>query len=262
MGCSSSKGAVVDKPDNSKMMVKEKVTEACQKPCLYWFRGSPPSSATHEIALMALGKEGFDTKEVDLFQGENKAEAYLKINSAGTVPSLTHGDDFKIAESRAIQQLIVRHSKKSGCKLLGGEDLKCQAKVQQAMFYEAGSVNSKVCAIVIPVVFGGELDEEKMKETLMPVFKAVDTRLSMSKFMAGDCMSIVDINMVHNLGLFSLLGDDKIKTVFEHHSNICQWFKNVMMCEEYKKCVECIAESYPGGQSEKVLHIAKICMEC
>jgi len=260
MGCSSSKGAAVvdNKPDNQK--VAEKVAEICEKPCLYWFRGSPPSSATHEIALMCLGKDAFDTKEVDLFQGENKAEAYLKINAAGTVPSLTHGADFKIAESRAIQQLIVRKSKK--CALLGGDDLKAQAKVQQAMFYEAGSVNTKVVSIVVPVIFGGELDHEKMKETLMPVFKAVDTRLSASKFMAGDCMSIVDINMVHNLGLFSLLGDEKVKTVFEHNKNICQWFKNVMMCEEYKKCVECIAENYPGGQSEKVLNVAKICMEC
>lgn len=260
MGCSSSKSAnVVAKPEAA---TKEQCQEPkCQepKPCLYWFRGSPPSSATHEIALMCLGKDGFDTKEVDLYKGEHKAEAYLKINAAGQVPALTHGD-FQISESRAIQQLIVRHSKK--CELLGGADLKNQAKVQQAMYYEAGSVNSKIVSIVVPVIFGGELDEEKMKETLMPVFSAVDTMLSESKFMGGDCMSIVDINMVHNLGLFSLLGEEKVKTVFQHHKHICAWFKNVMMCEEYKKCVECTAEAYPGGQSEKVLNMAKICMEC
>jgi len=260
MGCSSSKSAnVVAKPETG--MTKAAMEEKCQqpKPCLYWFRGSPPSSATHEIALMCLGKDGFDTKEIDLFKGENKAESYLEINASGKVPALTHGD-FQLTESRAIQQLIVRHSKK--CELLGGSCIKSQAKVQQAMYYEAGSVNSKIVSIVVPVIFGGELDEEKMKETLMPVFKAVDTMLSGSKFMGGDCMSIVDINMVHNLGLFSLLGDEKIKMIFQHHKNICAWLKTVMMCEEYKKCVENTAEVYPGGQSEKVLNMAKICMEC
>jgi glutathione S-transferase len=261
MGCSSSKSAnVVAKPETG-AVTGANMKEKCQepKPILYWFRGSPPSSATHEIALMCLGKDGFDTREVDLFKGENKAEAYLKINASGKVPALTHGD-FQISESRAIQQLIVRHSKK--CELLGGADLKSQAKVQQAMYYEAGNVNTKIVSFVVPVIFGGELDAEKMKETLMPVFAAVDTMLSESKFMGGDCMSIVDINMVHNLGLFSLLGEEKVKNVFEHHKNICEWFKNVMLCEEYKKCVECIAEAYPGGQSEKVLNMAKVCMEC
>jgi len=262
MGCSNSKStAVVADPtkNEAKTAMKEKMEENCEAPCLYWFRGSPPSSATHEIALLCLGSDKFETKEIDLTQGEHKAEAYLKINPAGAVPALTHGE-YKLAESRAIQQLIVRKSGKN--KLLGGDDLKTQAKVQQAIFHEAGSVNPKIVQIVVPVIFGGELDEEKMKETLMPIFSGVDKKLSESKFMAGDCMSIVDINMVHNLALFSLLGDEKIKMVFEHHKNISAWLKNVMMCDEYKKVVECIAEKYPGGQSEKVLNMAKICMDC
>lgn len=262
MGCSNSKStnAVADPAKNdAKPAMMEKMEEHCEAPCLYWFRGSPPSSATHEIALLCLGSDKFETKEIDLTKGEHKAEAYLKINPAGAVPALTHGD-YKLAESRAIQQLIVRKSGKN--KLLGGDCLKTQAKVQQAIFHEAGSVNPKIVQIVVPVIFGGELDEEKMKETLMPVFSGVDKKLSESKFMAGDCMSIVDINMVHNLALFSLLGDDKIKMLFEHQKNICSWFKNVMMCEEYKKVVQCIAEKYPGGQSEKVMNMAKICMEC
>lgn len=103
-----------------------------------------------------------------------KQKSYSNFGPETTIsqPCCTHGD-FQISESRAIQQLIVRHSKK--CELLGGADLKSQAKVQQAMYYEAGNVNTKIVSIVVPVIFGGELDAEKMKETLMPVFAAVDT---------------------------------------------------------------------------------------
>merc|ERR1711879_13552 len=242
MGCSNSKSTnVVATPEKT----TEKPSEPMEKPLLYWFRKSPPSSATHEIALMCLGADKFETKEVDLFQGEHKTEAYLKINAAGQVPALTHGD-FQVAESRAIQQLIVRHSKMT--KLLGGDKITCQAKVQQVMFYEAGTVNAKIGSIVGPVVFGGqELDEEAMKATLMPIFKAVDTMCAASKFIAGDMLTIVDINLVHDIGVFSLLGVEKVKMVFEHHKHICQWFKNVMACDEYRKCVETTAEKYPGG---------------
>jgi len=258
MGCSNSKSTnVVDKKPEKAL--PEAVKETCAgKPILYWFRGSPPSSATHEIALMCLGLENFETKEIDLSQGEHKSEAYLKINAAGQVPALTHGDQ-KFAESRAIQQLIVRHSEK--CQLLGGDDIKCQAKVQAAMYHEASSINPKIVKIVVPVIFGGELDKEEMKATLMPVFESVDKKLSESKFFAGESLTLVDINMIHNIALFSLLGDELFKHVMEQHKPIVEWFKNCMMCEEYKNCVASIAENYPGGQSAKVLAIAKMFME-
>ena len=51
---------------------------------------SPPSRCVH-MTLKALG-EGFIEKKLQLFKGEHKSEAFLKINPAGQVPAIKDGN--------------------------------------------------------------------------------------------------------------------------------------------------------------------------
>ena len=61
--------------------------------------GPNPEALRHILAIKQLDIE---TVEIDIVAGENRAEAFLKINPAGQVPCLQLDDGSIIAEVAAI----------------------------------------------------------------------------------------------------------------------------------------------------------------
>jgi len=250
MGCSGSKAAPVanNEPSN------EAMAECNMKPTLYWSRISPPSSATLTVAKMCCDGK-FDLKELDLMKGEHKQEDYLKIQPEGKVPFLRNEQqNFCLGESRAIMALLAR---KSGCmQLVGGEDILGQAKFNQAIMYEAGTVNAKIGEIVNPIIFAGATpDPEEIKGKLMPIMMHISKQLEACKFVAGECMTIADIMLVFDLAmLVKGMGDGEVEKIHKV-PNFKRWLDDMKCCDKFMNAVKCISEKYPGGHCDCVLKV-------
>lgn len=101
------------------------------KPTLYFTAGSPPARAV----LMLCRELDIDVevKPVDLFNGEQLKEEFLKLNPAHEVPTWVEGD-FILTESRAILAYLV-NSRKPGSTLYPTE-AKARAVVDQRLNYD------------------------------------------------------------------------------------------------------------------------------
>lgn len=111
---------------------------------LYMAYGSPPSRAC--FLLMKYLKLDFELKEVDLVDGEQKGEAFRKINPVGKVPVLVE-DDFVLVESRAIMAYLV-NTRSPGSDLYP-TDHKKRALVDSHLYYDATVVFERLADLVV-----------------------------------------------------------------------------------------------------------------
>lgn len=100
-------------------------------PTLYYTAGSPPARAV--LFLIRYLDVDVEVKSLNLLQGEQLSEEFLKINPAHEVPTLVDGD-FVLTESRAIFAYLV-NSRKSGSDLYPSEP-KARARVDQRLSYD------------------------------------------------------------------------------------------------------------------------------
>lgn len=100
-------------------------------PTLYYTAGSPPARAV--LFLIRYLDVDVEVKSLNLLQGEQLSEEFLKINPAHEVPTLVDGD-FVLTESRAILAYLV-NSRKSGSDLYPSEP-KARARVDQRLSYD------------------------------------------------------------------------------------------------------------------------------
>ena len=70
---------------------------------LYWSIGSQPSRSVK--ALLLAGAVPHNSVNIDLMKGEQKGEAYLKVNPRGMIPCIKEGD-FQLSESNAILKYL------------------------------------------------------------------------------------------------------------------------------------------------------------
>lgn len=101
------------------------------KPILYFTSGSPPSRAV--LFLIRYLNIDVEVKNVNLLQGEQHSNEFLKLNPAHEVPTLVDGD-FVLTESRAILAYLI-NSRKSGDDLYPS-DPKRRARVDQRLSYD------------------------------------------------------------------------------------------------------------------------------
>jgi len=102
------------------------------KPVEFYHNHLSPFSRAVHMTLLALGIP-FEIHEIDLFNGEQKSEAYLKINPQGKVPAIKVGD-FCMSESRVIATFLVSHYADDDHKHLYPEDPKQRAKVDMLLY--------------------------------------------------------------------------------------------------------------------------------
>ncbi|KAI5474391.1 glycosylphosphatidylinositol transamidase [Pseudohyphozyma bogoriensis] len=160
------------------------------------------------FVLRALGLT-YETKFLDFAGGENKGEAYTKINPNGRIPALIdhENDDFTVWESGACLLYLVDHYDKE--KKFTVTDPKEKAILDQWLFFQASGQGpyfgqayhfSKSAPEKIPYAitrYENEVDR---------VLKVLDSVLSKTEWLVGGKVTIADISFVQwNIYAFAIL---------------------------------------------------------
>lgn len=116
---------------------------------LYNLPLSPPARSVL-LTIRNLGLE-VKLKNVNLFDGENMDEEFLKLNPLHQIPVLIDHEngDFVVTESRAIMAYLV-NSRQPGGSLYPNEP-KHRALIDQRLYYDATVVFPTNCGLIVSV---------------------------------------------------------------------------------------------------------------
>jgi glutathione S-transferase len=171
------------------------------KPKLYMFAFSAPCRAVM-MAAKAIKVE-LELVPVDLMKGENKQEAYTKINPEGKVPTLTD-DLVQLSESRAIMQYLVnRYSPGSP---LYPVDPARRAQVDRMLQYDQGTVYLAVSEYIYPQLFAQQPPDDEKKTKVEAALTYLEKLLQNQSYVAAAHLTIADLTITANLSLLEVKG--------------------------------------------------------
>jgi len=163
--------------------------------------GTPVSTYVRTVRLL-LEEAGadYEIKSVDIFNGENKSAEYIAKNPFGKVPSCEVDGEF-IYETTAItgylDTVLANNKFTPSAPLL-------QARMRQIIgiidsHLYAPAIGSIVIQRLIVPSQGGKTDEEKVKESVAPVKKALEAIESLavgSPYLLGHDATIADFYLI------------------------------------------------------------------
>jgi glutathione S-transferase len=159
------------------------------KPIL--LHGFPLSGHSHRAELMLrLLALPFDSHQVDLAGGEQRREAFLKLNPFGTVPVI-EDDGVVIADSCAILVYLASKYDPDGAWL--PRDAKGAAEVQRWLSVAQGPVFNGPCCARLVNVFGMDFDHARAKAVAERLFATLDAVLAGRTFFVGERPTIADV---------------------------------------------------------------------
>jgi glutathione S-transferase len=159
------------------------------KPIL--LHGFPLSGHSHraELMLRLLGLP-FDFHQVDLAGGEQRGQAFLKLNPFGTVPVI-EDDGAVIADSCAILVYLATKYDPDGAWLPGSAQ--GAAEVQRWLSVAQGPVFNGPCCARLVNVFGMDFDHARAKAAAERLFATLDGVLDGRTFFVGERPTIADV---------------------------------------------------------------------
>jgi len=170
------------------------------KPTLYIFPLSAPCRAVMMTAKAA--NINLDVKIIDLLKGEQKEEAFLKINPDHTVPTLVVEGTIRLWESRAIQQFLIDMYAPN--HPLYPRDPVKRAYVDRMQQYSLSTVFKTVREYMMPQMFDKkDPDPEKAKE-VEKVLEYLDNILKDSKYVSADHLTLSDLSIISDLSMLDL----------------------------------------------------------
>lgn len=163
---------------------------------IYGFGLSQPTNAVRMVAN-AL-KIPYDYAELNAPEGEHRAPDHLRRHPAGKMPAIEDGD-LTLFESTAIMKYLCR---KAGSDMYPQEIVE-QATVDQWCSFVSVHIYMAIGRLVFNRLLAPQLglpiDETSAKagqEFLDRFLPVVDHQLSKTKFLAGDKMTLADINLL------------------------------------------------------------------
>ena len=197
-------------------------------------RGSDISIPSNKVRYVANALElKYNYTRLDLAAGEQKSEAQLKVHPAGKVPAIVD-DGFALFESNAICRYLVRKHNSP----LYPEDLKQTALVDQWIDFGSMHVGAAMIKVffnkIIAPAMGLDVDERSMHEgsaflgNFLPV---VEQQLLGNTYVAGEVMTLADINLLANLDPAELCDID-----LSDYSGLSMWRSDLKQQAFYQRC--------------------------
>ncbi len=196
--------------------------------------GANLSAPANKVRMAAnvLGLE-YEYVQINIREGEHRAEKYLAINPAGKVPAIDD-DGFKLFESDA----IIKYLAVSEASTLYPEDIKQRATIDQWIDFVAIHVGAAMGRVLFNRVFASfakvPTDERSLSDGIkflgrfLPV---IDQQLSQTKYLVGDQFSLADISLLATTDPAEVAGID-----LPPYANIVKWRNELKTKDFYTKC--------------------------
>jgi glutathione S-transferase len=131
--------------------------------------------------------------DIDTMKGETRTPEFLKLNSAGQVPTVELDDGRTLAQSNAIIRYLARGSD------LIPSDAYAAAKMDEWLFWEQYSHEPYIAVCRFQMVYlkkpATELDPEKVKRGYAALTR-MEQHLAKMRFLAGDAISLADVSLL------------------------------------------------------------------
>jgi glutathione S-transferase len=189
-----------------------------QKPVL--LHGFPLSGHSHRAELMLrLLDVPFAFHQVDLAGGEQRGEAFLRLNPFGTVPVI-EDDGVVVADSCAILVYLATKYDPDGLWL--PRDAEGAAQVQRWLSVAQGPVFNGPCCARLVNVFGMDFDHARAKAIAGRLFTTLDRVLADRTFLVNERPTIADV------ALYSYIAHAPEGGVaLTPHAHIVAWLRRV-----------------------------------
>ena len=196
--------------------------------------GSNLSSPANKVrfAANAMGLK-YEYIKVDLRAGEHQNPEFLKLHPAGKIPVIDD-DGFVLFESNAIIRYLAEKNKSP----LYAKDLKEKAVTDQWIEFGSHHLGLAMGKVVYNRLFApmkkAPVDEQSLKDGLafldrfLPV---VDHQLGKNKFLAGNQLSLADINLLAIFDPVEVAAIDLNK-----YKNIVKWRGALKKEDFYTSC--------------------------
>jgi glutathione S-transferase len=135
----------------------------------------------------------YDWIDVDTLKRETRTAQFLKLNSAGQVPTVAFDDGRTLGESNAIIRYLARDSD------LIPRDAFAAAKMDEWLFWEQYSHEPYVAVCRFHMKYLGkpasDLDPDKVKRGYAALAR-MEHQLAATRFLVGDNLTLADISLL------------------------------------------------------------------
>jgi glutathione S-transferase len=203
--------------------------------------GSDLSSPANKVRFVAnFLNVPYTYKFMNLREGEQKQEWFLKINPVGKIPAMDDAG-FHLFESAAICKYLCD---KTGSTLYP-KDIKARAIVEQWNDFATLHIMINVSKVVFNRLFAPRMGATVSQESIADGLKFLDQQLPIVEnqlaqhvYLAGDQITLADISLLAALDPVDLVQIDLSK-----YAKLTAWRKNLQSQEFYTKCHQAYGES-------------------
>jgi glutathione S-transferase len=153
--------------------------------------------------------------DIDTTRQQTRTAEFLKLNSAGQVPTIELDDGRTLAQSNAIIRYLARGSD------LIPSDAFAAAKMDEWLFWEQYSHEPYIAVCRFQMVYLGkpasDLDPEKVKRGYAALAR-MEQHLAGTKFLVGDAASLADVSLLAYTRLAHEGGFD-----LKDHGHVRRW---------------------------------------
>jgi glutathione S-transferase len=193
--------------------------------------GSPRTSAGRCYLMLEEVGQPYEAIVLDMAEKrEHKSAEYMKLNPNGKVPCLKDGD-FVIWESIAINNYLADKFKPE----LLGQNAQERALILQWNLWGMGELQAPLIDIVVQKHFVPDEHKDprvilRAQEKLPSVLRVLDEHLKESAHLAGERLTVADLNMATVMNTAKVLETD-----LAPYTHIEKWFSSIRQRPSFVK---------------------------